>query len=419
MELTAVFGLLGGLLVLAFAANKLFHRTRVPDVVVLMVAGMLLGPVLGWVKPAWFEGITPIFGTLALILILFEGGLELDVRDCLHHFPGGLLLGALVYAFSLGLILLVVRLALGVSWTSALLVGAVLGCASVAVVLPVLQQIQVREPVRVTLMLEGSLGEVLAVLIVGFFLDLTYPGSPAVGDFLGRLIYEVGLSLLLAVAVGWLWSRLLLRVLAEQRFWHVLTFAVLLLLYAGAQAMGASGLIAVLGFGLALANLPGIDRKMVETTFGLEAPTEEHHEKILTFHSELSFLVRTFFFVLIGVVVNLSGMVRHLPLVLGILGALFLARLLAIQASRWAWQGIEAHERELALWLLPRGLITIVLALQVAEGRGQELAFLPATAFGIILLTNLAVIYGSVRARRHAQEVATTPAPEPAPETQD
>ncbi|MFQ5724253.1 MAG: hypothetical protein ACE5G6_07140, partial [Terriglobia bacterium] len=92
---------------------------------------------------------------------------------------------------------------------------------------------------------------------------------------------------------------------------------------------------------------------------------------------------------------------------------------LAIQASRWAWQGIEAHERELALWLLPRGLITIVLALQVAEGRGQELAFLPATAFAIILVTNLAVIYGSVRARRHAQEVAATPAPEPAPETQD
>lgn len=417
MSLTAIFGLLGSLLVLAFAANKLFHRTRVPDVVVLMGTGLLLGPVLGRVDAAWFEGITPVFGTLALILILFESGLELNIRECLHHFPGGLLLGALAYAMTAALVMLVVWRALEVSLTSALLVGAVMGCSSVAIVLPVLQQMEAREPVKVTLMIEGSLGEVLAVLTVGFFLNLTQPESPLVGEFVGRLISEIGLSLILGLGAGVLWSRLL-RVLSTERFWHVLTFAVVLLLYAAAEVMGAAGLIAVLGFGLTLANLPGIDRKMVETTFGLEAPVEEHHEKIHTFHSELAFLVRTFFFVLIGIVVQWKGLAPYLLLTLGLLAAIFLGRWLAVRASRWTWQAIERHERELVLWILPRGLITIVLALQVVQARA-ELAFLPAVAFAIILVTNLVVVFGGLRVRRHALAPAPAEAPpvEPAPDT--
>ena len=62
--------------------------------------------------------------------------------------------------------------------------------------------------------------------------------------------------------VGVLWSRLF-RVLSEQRFWQVLTFSIVLVLYAGMEALGANGLIAVLMFGLTLANFPGIDPDVV------------------------------------------------------------------------------------------------------------------------------------------------------------
>ena len=78
MNLPALFGMLGGLLVLAFAANRLFSWTRVPDVVVLMATGLAIGPLLHWVDAAQFQEVTHAFGTLALILILFGGGLELN-----------------------------------------------------------------------------------------------------------------------------------------------------------------------------------------------------------------------------------------------------------------------------------------------------------------------------------------------------
>ena len=54
------------------------------------------------------------------------------------------------------------------------------------------------------------------------------------------------------------------------------------------------------------------------------------------------------------------------------------------------------------LWMLPRGLITIVLALEVVDVRGKEMGFLPALSFATILLTNLMLIFGSVRVQRAA-----------------
>src|ERR1041385_2443006 len=128
MNVTAFFGLLGGLLVLAFVANRLAQRTRVPDAVVLILTGMLLGPVLGLVDASRFESLTRGFGTLALILILFEGGLELDVRETLRHLGGGFVLSWSAYIITTGLVAWVAKKSLLISWQEALLVGAVLGC---------------------------------------------------------------------------------------------------------------------------------------------------------------------------------------------------------------------------------------------------------------------------------------------------
>ena len=409
MSTALVLGLVGGLLVVAFLANRVYGLTRIPDVLVLMMLGVLLGPVLGLVRAGTLAQTTNLLGTLAIILVLFEGGLELNLRDTLKHFPGSFLLATLAYIFSTALVAVIVAKGLGVSWTDGLLVGATLGCTSSTVVLPVLQQLQAEEPVRVTLMLEASWGDVLAVLTVGLLLDLRGQGGAIAHGLAHGLLNQVGVALLFAIPAGILWSRLL-RVLSEQRFWQVLTFSVVLVLYGGMEALGANGLIAVLGFGLTLSNFPGVDSGL-----GLTLPVAqlaESQQALLTFHSELAFLVRTFFFVLIGAVAELGIFRQHPLLMVGTLASLFLARWLAIHSSRWAWQGIEAHSRELIFWVMPRGLITVVLAIEVAHERGSGLAFVPGLAFAVILVTNALLVLASLRARRAAPVPAATPAAE-------
>jgi Kef-type K+ transport system membrane component KefB len=64
-----ILGMVGGLLVVAFLANRVFRLTRIPDVVVLMGLGLLLGPVLGLVNVEKLSRATSLLGTLAIILV--------------------------------------------------------------------------------------------------------------------------------------------------------------------------------------------------------------------------------------------------------------------------------------------------------------------------------------------------------------
>lgn len=408
MSLDAFFALLGGLLVLAFVANRLAQRTRVPDAVVLILTGLLLGPVFRLVDAAKYESVTRGFGTLALILILFEGGLELNVRETLRHLGGGLVLSWSAYIITATLVAGVARWSLGLSWDGSLLAGAVLGCVSSTIMLPVLQQIPMRKPVKLTLLVESSIGDVLAVLTVGALLNVSPSQGSLLKDLVGGFAFEVGVSLVLGVVAGFLWARLM-PLLSDQRFWQALTFAAVLLLYSGTSAVNASGLFAVLVFGIVLANLSQIRKELLPADMGLDLPVKEVHHQILNFHSELAFLIRTFFFVMIGAVVHFSGLRSAAVPILGFAGAIFLARWLAVNLSRWTWKDISPLERETIVLLLPRGLITAVLAIQVIEERGAEFAFLRAVAFAVILLTNLLVVLGSVRARRAAPIIAPAP----------
>lgn len=103
--------------------------------------GVSLGPFLHWVNPDTFKGAIVILGTLALVLILFQGGLELRLHQALRYLPAALLLTALGFGLTLGLVALMGRALLHLQWPDCLLLGAALGCTSGAVVIPALQQI--------------------------------------------------------------------------------------------------------------------------------------------------------------------------------------------------------------------------------------------------------------------------------------
>jgi hypothetical protein len=83
----------------------------------------------------------------------------------------------------------------------------------------------------------------------------------------------------------------------------------------------------------------------------------------------------------------------------GIVGVLIVARWLAVHLSRVAWHGLHPVEIEVAVLLIPRGLITAVLAFEIVDVHGPAFAFLPAYAFGVILITCLQLLIGTFRAR--------------------
>ena len=400
MEMAKIFGLPALLLIVAFAANRLSKLTRVPDIIVLLAIGITLGPGLHWVHPQYFQAAVRILGTFALILILFEGGLELRLRQALRYLPAGLLLVLLSFGLSLGLIATAGKLMLHLNWTDCLLLGAALGCTSGTIVIPALAQINTPEPVKITLTLESALGEVIAVLLVGSLLHLEGTGS-LIGGLATNFSQHIIISLSLGFAAGAVWWKLW-PLIAGQPNTNILNLGVVMGVYAVGDSLHGSGLLTVLIFGVTLANLP---RSPHETRQGA---------RMLAFHAELSFLVRSYFFVLLGVVAEFVSRQYILP-ILVILLALVAGRWFAAEATRLVVRDATRQESELLFWMLPRGLVTAVLALEIVNDRGQMFGFLPAMAFTVVLVTNLFIVWGAVRAGRTARAAVPTAEPATAP----
>ena len=383
-----IFGLPAALLVLAVVANRLSRWTRVPDIIVLLLIGVGLGPILHWVDPANFSAGIRILGMLALVLILFEGGLELRLKETIRYSPGGILLALVSYGLTVGLIACVARALLNMTWMDCALLGAVLGSTSASVVLPAIQQIVAPQAIKITLTLEASLGEIIAVLTVGTLIGLD-GSQPIFEGLITGFGHHVLVDVVLGVAAGVGWSRVW-PLFATQQFGNALNLGMVLGVFAAGRYAGGSGLLAELVFGITLANMPRTPH------------TTRQAARMVAFHSELTFLVRSFFFVLLGIMAQFVSRSYVAP-ILGILVALVLARYFAVRATRWSIRDIVPADTRLLFLMMPRGLITAVLALQVLAVRGQAFFFLPAMAFTVVLFTNVFVVVAAVTAKSVAE----------------
>jgi cell volume regulation protein A len=320
-------------------------------------------------------------------LILFQAGYELHLRDALRHLPAALLFGFLGYGLSFAAVALIAVRLLEMPLHQALLLGGVFGCTSSTMLIPVLQQLEIKGPVTVILILEAALGDIVSVISVGSMLERAQGDALVTGVITG-LIVQTGVAIILAVVAGLLWSRLR-SWLAMDRFISVLNIGGILVVYALVSTAGGSGLLAVLLFGLTLANVSN----------EANDETQEHEEGVIIFHSDLSFLVRSFFFVLLGASVEFIGRPYAIATIL-ILAGLVIARVFSVYASSWALRRLAHSEREIILWLFPRGLVNAVLAIQLAA-KEPGMHFVPAMALTVILVTNLLMVLGAFRFRSH------------------
>jgi cell volume regulation protein A len=255
--------------------------------------------------------------------------------------------------------------------------------------------------------LESSLGEIIAVLTVGTLINLGGGDQSLVQGLITGFGHHILIDVAIGIAVDVVWSKL----------WPLVAgLGTVLGVFAIGRYFGGSGLLADLVFGLTLANMPRTLRMM------------RQGERMLAFHSEITFLVRSFFFVLLGIMAQAVSKAYAIPII-AILVALVVARWLAVHATRWSIRDVNAADTELLSLMFPRGLITAVLALQVLAAKGQTFFFMPAMAFTVVLFTNIFVVVAAVRSKSApleatapqaaatAQELVTPPLPaSPAPE---
>lgn len=164
-NIVLTIGAIGILVFLSHVFTAVFNRTRIPDVLFLIAIGIVMGPLLGIVSPDQFGKIGPIFVTITLIVILFEGGLSLKLDTLRSSAGGALALAALCFFLTMGVVAGVAFYLTDLGLIPSLILGAILGSTSEALVIPLSRQLGLRKESQTIVALETSVNDVLSIVI--------------------------------------------------------------------------------------------------------------------------------------------------------------------------------------------------------------------------------------------------------------
>ena len=287
--------------------TSVFERTRIPDVLLLMILGILIGPILGLVRPEDFGKFGSVATTIALIVILFEGGIHLNISEIKDSIDETLVVTLVTFVVTCGLVALPMWLLFGVPKIVALLTGVILGGTSSAVVIPIINKLQVGKLTYMVLFLESALTDVICIVTTMSLLEAYRSGSIGTGQILGKILASLILAAVIGSIGGFLWAFLLKR-LKQLPNTAITTLAYIFVLYGFSEFLGYSGAIASLSFGITMANLKlvSVERIRQFTRFGV-GPQDEISSYERTFFQEIVFLLKIFFFIYLGLSIKFTN----------------------------------------------------------------------------------------------------------------
>lgn len=373
---------LGAIVVFGAAAQWIAWRLRVPSILFLLMFGFLAGPVAGWIDPTALLGdmLLP-FVSLAVALILFEGGLSLTFREIRG---AGTVIALLVSVGALATWILAgaaAHMLLGLDLQLSALLGAILTVTGPTVVLPLLRHIRPSGSVAAILKWEGividPVGALLAVLVFEAIRHGADTGAAHFALAFLKTIFGgagIGLAAAFLLAVG----------LRKYWFPDHLQNAVALMLVVAAFVVSnvlqpESGLLAVTVMGIALANQRMADLR-----------------HILEFKENLGVFLLSAVFILLSARIELSEMKAvGVGALLFVLALILIVRPVCVAISTFG-SSLNWRQRAFLASIAPRGIVaaavTSVFALELEQAGHAQARLLVPVIFMTIVVT--VVVYG-------------------------
>jgi cell volume regulation protein A len=343
-----ILAVAGLLLISSVLVSKVSDRFGVPALLLFLLLGMLAGS--DGPGGIYFDdpALTQFLGVIALVFILFSGGLDTEWQTIRPVLKQGITLATFGVVLTAVLVGLFAQWVLGFSLLEGLLLGAIVSSTDAAAVMSVLRSkgINLKGQLKPLLELESGSNDPMAVfLTVGLIEVLTQQiSSPVV--LVGQLVLQMVLGALVGYGLGramvWIVNRVQL---GYDGLYPVLTLACVLFVYGATTVLGGNGFLAVYLAGIVVGNHDFI-----------------HKRSLLRFHDGLAWLMQIAMFLTLGLLVFPSQL---FPVIgLGILIAvwlMFVARPVAVFASLIGSK-MPASEKTLISWVGLRGAVPIILA---------------------------------------------------------
>ncbi|MFG6149622.1 potassium/proton antiporter [Halobacillus sp. B23F22_1] len=363
------------LLIMSVIVTKFSSRLGVPSLVLFIAVGMAVGS--DGLNLLYFDNaeVAQIVGIFALIIILFEGGMQTKWKAIQPVIAPSVTLATLGVVLTSSLVGVSAKYILGISWIEALLLGSIVGSTDAAAVFAVLKGKNIRNKLEATLEAESGTNDPMAVFLTISFIQVLTLNETNFMGMVGSFFWQMGGGLAVGLIVGYGASFALNRInLDSSGLYPIFALGFAFLTYGASSLIQASGLLSVYVAAVIIGN--------AELAY---------RYSILRFHEGFGWMAQILMFILLGLFVFPSDVFTGPVIMDGLLIALvliFLARPAATFISLIFFK-FTFKEKLFLSWAGLRGAVPIVLAIfpLLADVENSQLMF--NIVFFIVIISTL------------------------------
>ncbi|MCA0983980.1 potassium/proton antiporter [Halobacillus yeomjeoni] len=337
------------LLIVSIVVTKFSTRLGVPSLVLFIGVGMLVGSDgLGFI---YFDNpeIAQLIGVFALIVILFEGGMQTKWRDIRSVIAPSISMATVGVVLTTGIVAIASKYILQLSWVEAMLVGAIVGSTDAAATFAVLKGKNIRGKLEATLEAESGTNDPMAVFLTITFIQLLTTSEANFLLMTGKFFWQMGAGFLIGALIGYLGSFALNRInLDSSGLYPLFALGFAFLAYSTSSLLQASGLLSVYVAAVLIGN--------AELAY---------RYSILRFHEGFGWMAQILMFIILGLFVFPTEVFTLPVMIKGLLIALVLILIARPIATYLSLLGFSFTNKEKLFlsWAGLRGAVPIVLAL--------------------------------------------------------
>ncbi|WP_087971964.1 potassium/proton antiporter [Oceanobacillus rekensis] len=337
------------ILIVSILGTKFASKVNTPSLVFFITLGILIGSEGLNIFDFYNPKIAQLIGMMALVVILFDGGIKTNwttIKPVVIPSISLATLGVVITSFILGV---AAKYIFGLSWPEALLMGSLVGSTDAAAVFAMLKGKNINDRLEATLEAESGANDPMAVFLTVTLISFVQMESNGVLWLFGSFLWNMGGGLFIGLLIGWFGNKALQRVTLNSSGLyplHALSFA--FLAYSGASLLNASGLLAVYTAAIYIGNT------------GLK-----HRNAILQFNEGFSWIAQIVLFITLGLFVIPSTLFQWEIIWKALLLSFILMLIARPIAAFLSTIGMNFNIREKLLlsWAGLRGAVPIVLAL--------------------------------------------------------
>ncbi|HTY75910.1 MAG TPA: cation:proton antiporter [Candidatus Nanoarchaeia archaeon] len=400
MNVSVVFALIAGIIIIGFAGEFFFKKTGIPIFIFLIFTGIVLGPILNFFPRESLIPELSIFAELTLFMVLFYGGLGLNFSSVVLNGGRALVQTVIYVGISIILIGLVGIFVLNWNLLSSFIFASIIGGeTTAAVVVPLSKSMKLSEGTITFLTLESAVNSIFSIVLFFAFVGIYTDGKAGWLSIVGGIGLQFSIGIALGAILSLVWVFALYR-FQKQRFTYVLTVGFVLTTYSLSTVLGGNGTLAVLVFGIILGNY-----HLLKRIFKGQTSMDPLLKQLEKFQGEISFFLESLFFVFLGLtfIINPSLIVSNLSIGILILSILLATRFTAVRVSTFKSE-LNKERRQImlmcAMGLTPATLSVLAVSLQLPLSD----TFLNIVTY-VIILTNVVTTVGSIlNKRKQTQE---------------